>query len=100
MQVFYATESQLQIDSHFWRFILHSPPLSCDMTSSMINTLPTMGLDLSSTPTMPGSASTTGVWRRRGTVQAIIALSWIVGVSASFLAVGIIGMFAADLPPT
>ena len=69
------------------------------MTSSMINTLPTMGLDLSSTPTMPGSASTTGVWRRRGTVQAIIMLSWIVGISSSFLTIGIVGLFAADLPP-
>lgn len=69
------------------------------MTSSVIHTLPTMGLHLSSTSAMPGSASAAGVWRRQGTVQATIALSWIVGISASFLTIGIIGMCAADLPP-
>lgn len=69
------------------------------MTSAVINTLPAMGFDLSNTSAMPGSAIAAGVWRRRSTLQALIALSWIVGVSASFLAVGIIGMFAADLPP-
>ncbi len=69
------------------------------MTATVIHALPTMGLDLSSTSAMPGSASAAGVWRRQGTVEAIIPLSWIVGISTSFLAIGIIGMFAADLPP-
>ena len=37
--------------------------------------------------------------RRSGLVKVLITLSWMVGISGSFLSVGIIGMFAADLPP-
>ncbi|MEZ5385848.1 MAG: TonB family protein [Prosthecobacter sp.] len=47
----------------------------------------------------PASAARSAVWQRRSTVQAVLALSWIVGISASFLTVGIIGLFAADVPP-
>ena len=39
------------------------------------------------------------VQHRSSLVRAIITLSWIVGITGSFLTVGIIGMFAADLPP-
>ncbi len=69
------------------------------MTSSVIHTLPAMGLDFPSTSALPASATAAGIWRRQGVAQAVIALSWIVGISASFLTIGIIGMFAADLPP-
>lgn len=69
------------------------------MTSSMINTLPTMGYDLSRTPAMSGSSSIVGVRRGGSLVRALITLSWIVGITGSFLTVGVIGMFADDLPP-
>lgn len=69
------------------------------MTSTVIHTLPTMGYERSSLPATSGPASAASVWRRQGTVQAVVALSWSVAVSASFLAVGVIGMFAHDLPP-
>ncbi|MFN0079503.1 MAG: energy transducer TonB [Prosthecobacter sp.] len=69
------------------------------MSSLVINSLPTMGFELSSTPVLPITARAAGVWRRQDTVQAVTALSWIVGISASFLAIAIIGMLAADLPP-
>lgn len=39
------------------------------------------------------------VRRRTGMVKVLITLSWMVGITGSFLAVGIIGMFASDLPP-
>lgn len=77
----------------------NSRPACCAMTSPVIHTLPAMGLDLA----MPNISSTAVarpvVWRRHSTLEALIALSWIVGITASFLAVGIVGMFAADLPP-
>lgn len=38
------------------------------------------------------------VWRRRGTLQALIALSWVVAITGTFLTVGVIGLFAADVP--
>ena len=69
------------------------------MTSSVIHTLPAMGFDRSTPiPTAAGLGGSV-LWRRRSTLQVLITLSWVVGISASFLAVGIIGMFAADLPP-
>jgi protein TonB len=43
--------------------------------------------------------ATTVVQHRSSLVRVIITLSWIVGITGSFLTVGIIGMFAADLPP-
>ncbi|MHB1081917.1 MAG: energy transducer TonB [Prosthecobacter sp.] len=46
-----------------------------------------------------GPPATSVVRRRSGLVQVVIALSWIVGITGSFLTVGVIGMFAADLPP-
>ncbi|MCB1277558.1 energy transducer TonB [Prosthecobacter sp.] len=58
-----------------------------------------MGFDRSTPiPTAAGLGGSV-LWRRRSTLQVLITLSWVVGISASFLAVGIIGMFAADLPP-
>lgn len=70
------------------------------MTSSMINSLPTMGFDHTKPRTAAAAVSAPSVVRRRsGLVQAIITLSWIVGITGSFLTVGVIGMFADDLPP-
>jgi TonB family protein len=80
--------------------MLNNHPPSCDMTSQVINTLPAMGFDLAKP--LPSSASSSAksvIWQRRGTLEALISLSWLVGVSATFLVVGIVGMFAADLPP-
>lgn len=48
---------------------------------------------------MPAAAPAALVSRRQTAAQAVITLSWIVGISLSFLVVGIVGMFAADLPP-
>ncbi|MDZ4406160.1 TonB family protein [Prosthecobacter sp.] len=58
-----------------------------------------MGLDLAMPNVSSAAAARPAIWRRRSTLQALITLSWIVGITASFLAVGIVGMFAADLPP-
>ena len=69
------------------------------MTSSVINPLPTMGYDRPKQNFAAAGPSRTVVRRRSNLVQVVIALSWIVGISGSFLTVGIIGMFAADLPP-
>ena len=69
------------------------------MTSSVINPLPTMGYDRPKQNFAAAGSARTVVRRRSNLVQAIIALSWIVGISGSFLTVGIIGMFAADVPP-
>ena len=48
---------------------------------------------------LPASAAPSAIGQRRSAVQAVLTLSWVVGISASFLTVGIIGMFAADVPP-
>jgi TonB family protein len=69
------------------------------MTSSVINPLPTMGYDRPKQNIAAAGPARTVVRRRSNLVQVVIALSWIVGISGSFLTVGIIGMFAADLPP-
>lgn len=65
----------------------------------MLNTLPAMGHARTSTSPQTGSASATVLWRRRATVQTVLTLAWTVGISVSFLVVGMVGMFAADLPP-
>lgn len=76
----------------------HPPP--CDMTSQVINTLPAMGFDLAKPLQSPTSGSARGgIWQRRSTLEALISLSWLVGLCATFLVVGLVGMFAADLPP-
>lgn len=69
------------------------------MTSSMLNPLPSMGYDLPKVSSIPAGPASLVMGRRSGLVQVIITLSWIVGISGSFLTVGVIGMFAADLPP-
>lgn len=69
------------------------------MTSQVINTLPAMGLDLAMPNAFSPAAARPVVWRRRSTLETLIALSWIVGITGSCLAVGIVGMFATDLPP-
>jgi TonB family protein len=70
------------------------------MPPSVINPLPSMGYDLP-TPSSAAAGRAANVARRGSSslVQVIIALSWIVGITGSFLTVGIMGMFAADLPP-
>lgn len=71
------------------------------MTTQVLNTLPAMGLDyVKPTPVTAAAskAAAPSTWRRGGTVQAFIGLCWVVGISASFLVVGIVGMFAADVP--
>jgi len=93
-------ESQLQVDAPFLRFMINNHPPPFDMTSQVINTLPAMGFDLAKPLQSSASGSAKSViWQRRGTLEAVISLSWLVGLSATFLVVGIVGMFAADLPP-
>ncbi len=79
--------------------MLNKHPNCCDMTSQVINTLPTMGRHLSTPRSAPAGPATATIWRAQNVVQAITALSWIVGISGSFLVVGLVGMLAADLPP-
>jgi TonB family protein len=69
------------------------------MTAQVIKTLPAMGFTFSNAVAAPAPARPLALWRRQATIQVVVALSWTVAVTASFLAVGIIGMFAADLPP-
>ena len=58
-----------------------------------------MGIDHPK-PSSAASGSAAGVVRRGGSIaRVIIVLSWIVGITGSFLTVGVIGMFADDLPP-
>ena len=59
--------------------------------------MPAMGFDHAKP--FPISANPAVLWRRGATLQALVGLSWNVGICATCLAVGIIGMFAADLPP-
>lgn len=69
------------------------------MTSSALNPLPTMGFDHPK-PKSAAAGSVVGVVHRGGGLgRVIIALSWIVGITGSFLTVGVFGMFADDLPP-
>ncbi len=93
-----ATESQLQIDSVILRFIFHALPFS-DMNPSAIHPLPSMAFSHAKSVALPASAAPSAIGQRRSAVQAVLTLSWVVGISASFLTVGIIGMFAADVPP-
>jgi len=69
------------------------------MISQVINTRPAMGLDLTPPPVSSPAVARPVVWRRQSTLEALISLSWIVGITSSCLVVGIVGMFAADLPP-
>ncbi len=67
------------------------------MTHALSTTMPTMGFDFAKpSESAPKPAA---VWRRGSTLQALVALSWNVGLCAAFLAIGIVGMFADDLPP-
>lgn len=69
------------------------------MNPSVIHPLPAMAFPHAKNELPPASAARSAIWQRRSTVQALLALSWVVGISASFLTVGIIGLFAADVPP-
>lgn len=63
--------------------------------------MPTMGYDRPKpiAATANAVAPSTVLRRRSGLLQVIITLSWIVGITGSFLTVDVIGMFADDLPP-
>lgn len=70
------------------------------MTSSMLNPLPAMGYDHAKPRSSAAVVSAASVVRRgSGLARVVITLSWLVGITGSFLTVGVIGMFAADLPP-
>lgn len=45
------------------------------------------------------STATTLAWRFPAFGEVPVGLSWLFGLSTSFLVIGIVGMFAADLPP-
>lgn len=73
------------------------------MTSHVIPPLPSVGLPFASrsagaaapSTSTTGSTSaqtTTGAWRRKGSVQSHLGLSWMVAIGAVFLTVGLIGM--------
>lgn len=73
------------------------------MTSHVIPPLPSVGLPFasraggavssaSSATAGSGAQATTGAWRRKGSVQSHMGLSWMVAIGATFLAVGLIGM--------
>ncbi|MBN8417465.1 MAG: TonB family protein [Verrucomicrobia bacterium] len=66
----------------------------------MLNPLPAMGYDHPKPRSSAAAVSATSVVRRGSSLaRVIITLSWLVGITGSFLTVGVIGMFAADLPP-
>lgn len=74
------------------------------MTSQVISSMPSVGLRFPDVPApaVVGSAGhqthAAASWRRRGTVQTFVGLCWVLGTCATFLAVGVVGMFAADVP--
>lgn len=69
------------------------------MTSSVINPLPAMGFNLPQSRSAAAAPAARVVRRGGSLVRVIITLSWMVGITGSFLTVGVIGMFADDLPP-
>lgn len=69
------------------------------MTSSVLNSPPSMGYDIPKPSKAVVAPATSVVRHRSHLVQMLITLSWIVGITGSFLTVGVIGMFADDLPP-
>jgi len=74
------------------------------MTSQAISTMPSAGVRYpakSAPAPIPSIAAqeSSATWRRRGSVKSFVSLCWLVGTSACFLTVGLVGMLAADLPP-
>lgn len=55
-----------------------------------------MGFTLDSPATVVTARST--VWLRHGTVKSFLGLSWLLGLTSTCLCVGIVGMFALDVP--
>lgn len=70
-----------------------------EMNTSVLNSLPPIGFSIADAPTSSARRSIPTVRRRPSTAKMIAMLSWVVAISASFLTVGVIGVFAADLPP-
>ncbi len=81
------------------RFNLRIRP-PCEMNTSVLNALPPMGFSIANVQPAPAAGRSAPVlWRRQSMVRVIMTLSWVVGITACFLAVGVIGLFASDLPP-
>lgn len=75
------------------------------MTSQVISPMPSVGLRFPevNAPILLGHVSGPAVgaaasWRRKGTVKAFVGLCWVLGTCAAFLTVGVVGMFAKDVP--
>jgi len=68
------------------------------MNSFAIHPLPSMGLPHAMPTSQPAPAKA-ALWRSSSTIQAWVALCWVVGISGCFFTVGLLGLFAADLPP-
>ncbi len=69
------------------------------MTSTALKSMPSMGYDRPK-PSSAAAGPVSAVMRRRsGYLRILIVLSWIVGITGSFLTTGIVGVFANDLPP-
>lgn len=58
-----------------------------------------MGFNLPKPRTAAAGSAPKVVQRGGNLVRVLITLSWLVGITGSFLIVGVIGMFADDLPP-
>lgn len=76
------------------------------MTSQVISSMPSVGVrfpDAAATPAVVGISSAPVIgaaasWRRKGSVKTFVGLCWTLGTCATFLTVGVVGMFAADVP--
>lgn len=75
------------------------------MTSQVISPMPSVGVRFHEVdaPLVLGhtNAPAVGVaasWRREGTVKTFIGLCWVLGTCVTFLTVGVVGMYAVDVP--
>lgn len=75
------------------------------MTSQVISSMPSVGLRFPevNAPQVLGHAAAPAAhaaasWRRKGTVKTFVGLCWVLGTCATFLTVGVVGMFAKDVP--
>lgn len=69
------------------------------MNPAAIHPLPAIGLEIAMNAHSPAITAKAHVWRRSSTVKSWVTLCWVVGISGSFLVVGLIGLMAANLPP-
>lgn len=75
------------------------------MTSQVISSMPSVGVrfpDVNAPPVLGHSNAhmthAVASWRRKGTVKTFVGLCWVLGTCATFLTVGVVGMFAVDVP--